>query len=312
MNDVSRPKCPICESDRIKFVGRPQVSKETSSYIRQDFRIAMCRSCIFYFVHPEIDLTQEEWGKLYGQGYFLENPAWWDRKRAEHRQKRLAWLEQFAVGRISRFLDIGCGEGYVLADARARGWEVNGLDIHDSRKDCAKTDGISFFEGNIFEAAFPDNHFDAVYLDSVLEHLTDPVNHLKEINRILRDGGTLYVGIPNENCLFNDFRKIAFTMLGKGNISARIKPFKSPFHVVGFTERSIKKVLNENNFEVARFSIFAGEYEWLKPKLFTRAFIINFCALPVHLAAIPLKKRVYMDAIARKIVSPSRPGGHVG
>ena len=300
MNNDSEPKCPLCGGNRIKSIGSPQISKEASSFIRQNFRVAMCRSCIFYFVHPEIDLTQEEWGKLYGQEYFIENPAWWDRKRAEHRRKRLGWLEQFGTGKICRFLDIGCGEGYVLADARARGWEVFGLDIQDNRRDLARIDEISFFAGNIFQAAYPDNYFDAVYFDSVLEHLTDPVSHIKEINRILRDGGTLYVGIPNENSLFNDFRKMAFTILGKRDVSVRIKPFKSPFHVVGFTPFSIKKILNTNNFEVARFSVFAGEYEWLKPKSFTRAFFINFCALPIHMAAIPLKKRVYMDAIARK------------
>ena len=300
MTSVSRPSCPVCRGNDIKFVGKPEISKEAAAFVRADYQVAECESCEFYFVYPEIDLSQEEWGKLYGDGYFAQNPPWWDNKRAEHRRKRLGFLEKQVQGKINRFLDIGCGEGYVLADAREKGWEVVGLDIYDNRLEIAKADNISFVTGNIFQAAFPDNHFDCVYMDSVLEHLIDPVSHLREINRILRGGGVLYIGIPNEDSLFNDARRVIFTLLGKAKISVRIKPFKTPFHVVGFTRRSIRKILNENNFDIARFSIFAGEYEWRKFRIFTRGFFVNFTLLPVYLAAIPLGKRIYMDVVARK------------
>jgi len=300
MTSVSRPTCPICRGNGTIFVGKPEISKDAAPFVRADYQIAECESCEFYFVYPEIDLSQKEWGKLYGEGYFAQNPPWWDKKRAEHRRKRLGFLEKHVHGKISRFLDIGCGEGYVLADARKKGWEVVGLDIYDNRLEIARADSISFVTGNIFQAAFPDNYFDCVYMDSVLEHLIDPVSHLNEINRILREGGVMYIGIPNEDSLFNDARRLIFTMLGKAKISVKTKPFKTPFHVVGFTEKSIRKIIDANNFDIARFSIFAGEYEWRKFKILTRGFFVNLTLLPVYLAAIPFRKQIYMDAIARK------------
>lgn len=300
MDNSSKPRCAICGHDDVIFVGRPQISAAAAKFIRHEYKVALCRSCRFYSVFPRIDLTQEEWGELYGEEYFTENPPWWDRKRAEHRTKRLELLDRYSDLEIRRFLDIGCGEGYVLADAAGKGWDAFGMDIYDNRKDNARTGNISFFKGNIFEAAYPDNYFDSVYLDSVLEHLIDPVSHLREIHRIMRRGGTLYAGVPNENSLFNDFRKIAFTIMGRREISVRTKPFKTPYHVVGFTEKSLRKILGGCDFDIPRLSIFGGEYEWLKFKVLSRGFLINSAVLPINLLAIPLRKQIYMDVIARK------------
>jgi SAM-dependent methyltransferase len=300
MSCISEPKCPICGGNHLKFKGRPQISPELAPFIRYDYKISKCLTCDFYFVYPNIDLTQQEWGNLYNKRYFAENTTWWKNKKAEHRRKRLGWLEKFATGKINRIIDIGCGEGYVLADALRKGWEVYGLDIADNRLEIARTEQVNFIKGNIFQASFRDNHFDAVYLDQVLEHVTDPLSHIREINRILRPGGTFYLGIPNENSLFNDFRRVVFSLAGRWDVSVRIKPFKSPFHIVGFTRYSIKKILENNNFSIKRFRVFGGEYDWRKFKLFTRGFLVNFLTLPVHLAAIPLNKRISLDAIACK------------
>ena len=295
--------CPLCNGRQVKFVGTPQISAEVTAFIKEDYKIAKCNSCIFYFVFPEIKLTQEEWAKLYGKEYFSEIPRWWKNKRKEHRQKRLGFLQEYSTRKVSKFLDIGCGEGLVLADAKKNGWEVYGVDIYDNRLDIAKNRGISFFKGNIDQASFPDGFFDCIYLDSVLEHLKDPVALLREANRILRPGGVLYLGVPNEDSLFNDARKLIFTTLGRPGISVRTKPFKSPYHVVGFTLRSIKKTLAESGFDIVRLRNFSGEYEWRKFKLFTRPFFIHFFLLPVYLVAIPLRKRIYIDAIVRKRIN---------
>jgi len=44
---------------------------------------------------------------------------------------------------------------------------------------------------------WPDGHFDTIVADSVLEHLDDPHQALKEWARVLRPGGTLVVWSPN-------------------------------------------------------------------------------------------------------------------
>ena len=57
----------------------------------------------------------------------------------------------------------------------------------------------------------------------------------------------LYLGVPNEDSLFNDIRKIAYQISSK-NLTEKIKPFQSPYHINGFTEGSLKKLWFTKNW----------------------------------------------------------------
>lgn len=298
--NISLLKCPICNGDEIKVIGKPQISVQTASFITGDYYIVKCKTCRFYFVSPDISLSKQQWEKLYGDEYFSEMPRWWARKRSQDRKQRLDWLKGYSNHNIGKFLDIGSGEGYVLMDALKRGWDTHGIDIYDSRIESAKDKRITFHKGNIFQATFPNDYFDCIYMDSMLEHVLDPLRHLDEIRRILRVGGTVYIGVPNEDCLFNNVKCFLYILSGRSNLSAYLAPFKRPYHVIGFTTKSLLTVLRKSAFEIVSFRNFAGEYEWRKFKHFTKPFLVNFCLLPVHLVAIPLRKRIYLDTIIRK------------
>jgi ubiquinone/menaquinone biosynthesis C-methylase UbiE len=65
-------------------------------------------------------------------------------------------------------LDIGCGEGYVLDELRARGVaNVQGVDIVDIRRD--KEYPFRLYDGQTLP--FPDRSFDLVVLSFVLHHV---------------------------------------------------------------------------------------------------------------------------------------------
>jgi SAM-dependent methyltransferase len=294
------PKCPICGGNEIVKIGNPKISSQAAKLLHTEYKVVKCKTCRFYYVYPEISLGDKEWEKLYGTEYFSGKTSWWKRKRCKDRKQRLNWLQECCNHNITRFLDIGCGEGYTLLDASKRGWSAYGIDISDNRVDSARMDNITFWKKDIFQAAFPNDFFDCIYMDSVLEHLIDPYRHLLEIKRILRKGGTLYIGVPNEDCLFNDVKRLLFILMGKHNLSAHLYPFKRPFHVIGFTKDSLFRILDKSGFEIIRLRNFAGEYEWRKHKCFTKQFLVDFFLLPVHLLAIPLKRRIYMDTIVRK------------
>jgi ubiquinone/menaquinone biosynthesis C-methylase UbiE len=252
-------------------------------------------------VFPNISLSEQQWEVLYGDNYFSNTTSWWARRRCRDRKQRLDWLVEYSERKIDRFLDIGCGEGLTLVEARQRGWDVYGVDISDNRLDIAKDTKIEFHKANILQTTFPHNFFDCIYMDSVLEHVTDPCRYLNEVSRILREDGIVYIALPNEDCLFNDVKRLLFMLLGKRNQSAKLQPFKRPYHVIGFTRKSLFEVVHRSGFKILRFRNFAGEYEWRKFRCFTRPFVINLFLLPVHLAAIPLRRRTYMDAIVRKV-----------
>ena len=97
-------------------------------------------------------------------------------------------------------LDCGCGPGTIsigLAEAVTPG-QVVGIDIEANQVDTAisKADKLSisnlrFETGNVYELAFGDNTFDAVFSHGLLAHMSEPVKALKEMHRVLKIGGII-------------------------------------------------------------------------------------------------------------------------
>ena len=101
-----------------------------------------------------------------------------------------------------RLLDCGCGPGSItvdLAAALAPG-QVEGIDIEASQIAAARARAIErgltnvhFQVGTIYELPFPTGSFDAVYSNTVIQHLRDPFRALREMRRVLVPGGIIGV-----------------------------------------------------------------------------------------------------------------------
>lgn len=107
-----------------------------------------------------------------------------------------------------RILDIGCGTGLYLALLKNIGWDAYGVEVNHSACLYAENLGIKVFEGGLKETKYPSAYFNVVRLNQVLEHLSSPSHTLNEVQRILKSGGTLYIGVPNQ-------RSFAFYFFGE-------------------------------------------------------------------------------------------------
>jgi SAM-dependent methyltransferase len=292
--------CPICHSASYHMIGVPQIGKKASKIINKKYSVVQCNNCQFYFMEPLVNFSKEEWEYLYNNEYFPKPTNWHLKQRKLDSKKRFDKLKRYSSLNIVNFLDIGCGEGYSLLEAYNRGWESYGIDIFDNRLEEIKNKTNHFLKSDLLASAFPDNYFDIIYLDSVLEHVTNPLEYVIEIKRILKKGGLVYIGVPNEDSLLNEFRKNVFIITDKKDISEKLTPFKTPFHIGGFNSVSLDYIVDSTELIIREKRNFACRLEYLKYPFLSKDYFMSLLFVPIYLMAIPFKREAYFELYLEK------------
>lgn len=127
--------------------------------------------------------------------------AYIEYQRQEAR-RALPFLARFFDAQNARVLEIGAGAGGKgIAYAQA-GMQITSLDVDVAAlqmgADAARRTGaaMDFLAGDGARLPFRADAFDAVLLDSVIEHVSDPLALLQECQRVLKRGGTVFVVFP--------------------------------------------------------------------------------------------------------------------
>ena len=183
-------RCPACESLEIR-VWRPGVAPSGDC-------VYVCDACHVGFSWPRRD--PRELAASYGSTYYgtqgrrligaLEGfVARWRRQRAQEIARR------HAPGSV---LDVGCGRGWTLHHLRELGWTVEGIELDDLAAQHAR-DGLHLpVSDGGFQVDDPrEDHFDAIIIWHVLEHLPDAPRALATLARLLKPGGVLSLAVPN-------------------------------------------------------------------------------------------------------------------
>lgn len=162
-------------------------------------------------------------------------------------KEELAFLNKLTPARI---LDIGCGPGFLLSGL-SQGWEKHGVEVSRLAAQHAERYG-KIFVGQLSEARYPAEHFDAVVLYHVIEHVAEPIELILEVRRVLRTGGTLVLGTP-------DFDSGCARRFGDN-----YRLLHDPTHISLFSSDSMHRFLRDHGFTIDRV-----EYPFFETRHFT-------------------------------------------
>jgi SAM-dependent methyltransferase len=143
---------------------------------------------------PAGDELHELYREMSDDAYLGEEPG--RRATAAHLLDLIG--AQVAGGRL---LDVGCGHGLLLDEARSRGYETVGLELSRSAARHAREALRLDVHEQPVESFVDLEGFDVVVLADVIEHLDDPVAAVDRCAGLLRPGGVLCVVTPDPSSL---------------------------------------------------------------------------------------------------------------
>jgi 2-polyprenyl-3-methyl-5-hydroxy-6-metoxy-1,4-benzoquinol methylase len=217
------PVCDNCNEDNsVLYMNVNQVFGDNNVNLRS------CNSCGLIFTSPrpsfeqlKIKLGQNSLGAqkiarnriLYGvsldRNIDKQPNDWRDRLLKKHINIFDA-ISNYT--KVKRLHDVGCGVGYLLVDAKARGIEATGNDINHANYTVMKDDfGLDVYNSDFTEINV--DKLDAVVMIDYIEHAYYPVKNLVKAFNSLNSGGILYLTTFHIGCKNMDEERSDWNML---------------------------------------------------------------------------------------------------
>lgn len=187
MTERAQRSCPVCGAR--DAASRPVVDSDLG-------RVVACRRCGMLYLEAGSQETDWEQAPDYLDNYVANR----ERYAALERSAARAALDAAGVEK-GVVLEVGLGVGALAEEAGRRGLAYWCVEPYGPMVDAAIEQGFvdpeRAIRAPVEKATLPADHFDAVIMLMVLEHLNDPIGALRRCTDALRPGGRLYVEVPN-------------------------------------------------------------------------------------------------------------------
>ena len=195
---MQKKVCPICESDKsskIVYEKKLPVDLENSNFAgRKDpdgyhYQMLRCEKCTLLYASEIYD--EEYSNKLYNESSF-EYSSEIDgltKSYSETLKEGIKLLENSK----KNFLEIGCGNGFMLLEALKLGFEnVKGIEPSKDAISFADDKIKNFIQHGIFDENYIENEkYDLVFIAMIIEHVVDSNKFLENIYNFLKPGGVV-------------------------------------------------------------------------------------------------------------------------
>lgn len=218
-------RCPVCNDANISFLFWGK-----SSYHNHWYKYYKCPHCSLVFMNPRVPSSRKyESVEYQGNAHFfyvskialdgiefrrnIVNPA------------SNVIPPKAPDGSCRKWLDVGCAVGNLLEEAKQRGYQPYGLELNLSMVNWVRQHRpyLSLYQGSV-DSLPPDQPYDIISMDNVLEHINEPFEFLTKIISHLRDNSLLVIRVPNYNTIF----RYLYERIGKLQTSFIIDPDAHP------------------------------------------------------------------------------------
>ncbi len=215
---------------------------------KDNFDVIDCKTCGFKHVIPIP--TPEELNMLYKEEFYsTEKPTyfksteedleWWELTYRNYYQL----FDKYCTKKDRKLLEIGPGPGYFLKCGKELGWDVLGFEPSKQAYEYSKKLGVKVINKFFDKKSIKEyGEFNVIYMNTVIEHLPDPISIIKIAKNILKSKGIICIISPND---YNPLQNILRNNLG-------YKPWwvAPPQHINYFDFGSIKKLLERFGFKI--------------------------------------------------------------
>ena len=240
--------CPICNSEKSEQLLNLNSGNFDDSILYQFVKLCSCKNC----GHIYNELSDDEIDELskHYEEYAYENlsstvSGIGDKPGSRNptsvkRYNRLYDLISGYVKEDSKILDVGCALGGFLDFLNEKGCKnLYGIDLSEVYVDNSYGHNIKF--GDACSLPFEDNSFDIIMLTQVMEHLVDIRKAVREIKRVLVDGGIVCIGVPDASKYSESYFFDFYLLLLRE-------------HVQHFDIEHLKLLLESESFELVKFT----------------------------------------------------------
>lgn len=253
-------------------------------------------------IHPEIDgsqLTDKE-------AAYIETQLQANSQKFNH---QVEILKKHLPIKNANVLDIGCGGGLFLSLLKREGAKVLGIELSDSRAHYAATKHSLEIHKRPIESDFWQtgykNHFDAVTLWDVIEHVNYPVQTLQGAANVLKPGGLLLIDTPCRDSFYHQVGGVTYRLSG-GRFPTFLNAMYSS-HLFGhkqiFSTAEMKDIFVSSGLEIVQLQKFhelSFPYEFYLKKLLRSEALVKYSLPAVRAFFWLFKIRNKMLVIGRK------------
>jgi SAM-dependent methyltransferase len=148
----------------------------------------------------------------------------------EHMTKEVVktYIDPLDIPKNAKILDLGCGPGYFLDEMKSRGYtDLTGVTLSPGDVDICEKKGHTIKKYDLtflpHDKGYHDESTDFIFLRHALEHSPYPIFSLMEYNRILKQGGKLYIEVPAPDCdRRHEWNLNHYSILGQNQLAALI------------------------------------------------------------------------------------------